>query len=201
LSLLTMMEFSKGSSGELRLEKRDPTFDNFDGIDFVLQTLVVDDRLITLYPAVVRPIVRPSVRSLSINPSICLSASPSICPFVSPPVRPSVSQSVRPSIHSRPSIALLFLPICMSVFLKIEASVCPSICSPVVLSVPPPSCRSVCPSAISQFFCLSNYLLFTHPSTCPSVETSQATLSVHLTVFKSNSEENRSYTTMKSNVV
>ena len=44
LSLFTMMELSRGSSGELRLQKRDKSFYEIDGIDFVLQTLVVDDR-------------------------------------------------------------------------------------------------------------------------------------------------------------
>ena len=39
-----MMELSRGSSGELRLQKRDKSFYEIDGIDFVLQTLVVDDR-------------------------------------------------------------------------------------------------------------------------------------------------------------
>ena len=39
-----MLEFSRGSSGELRLEKHEKSFDVIDGIDFVLQTLVVDDR-------------------------------------------------------------------------------------------------------------------------------------------------------------
>jgi len=193
LSLLTMMEFSKGSSGELRLEKRDPTFDNFDGIDFVLQTLVVDDRLITLYPAVVRPSVRPSDLCPSILPSVCplvllsvpLSARPSVCPSVSPSDHPSISVSLSVNCYV------------ISAHLYVSFPQNRSLC----LSVHLFTCRSVCPSAISQFFCLSNYLLFTHPSTCPSVETSQATLSVHLTVFKSNSEENRSYTTMKSNVV
>ena len=39
LSLITMMEFAKGSSGELRLGKENSN--NFDGIDFVLQVKLI----------------------------------------------------------------------------------------------------------------------------------------------------------------
>jgi hypothetical protein len=38
-----MLEFAKGSEGELRLGREQVT-DNFEGIDLVLQTLLVDDR-------------------------------------------------------------------------------------------------------------------------------------------------------------
>jgi len=39
LSLITMMEFAKGSSGELRLGKENSS--NLDGIDFVLQVKLI----------------------------------------------------------------------------------------------------------------------------------------------------------------
>ena len=38
-----MLEFAKGCEGELRLGRKHMT-DNFEGIDLVLQTLLVDDR-------------------------------------------------------------------------------------------------------------------------------------------------------------
>ena len=39
LSLITMMEFAKGSSGELRLGKENSS--NLDGIEFVLQVKLI----------------------------------------------------------------------------------------------------------------------------------------------------------------
>ncbi len=100
---------------------------------------------------------RPSVRQISIHQSFHLAVRQSFYLSLCQSARPSVRQSVRPTIHPSPlvcpSIAMLFLPICMSVFLKIEASVCPSVCSPVVLPVPPPSvnfsvCLTICYSPI-----------------------------------------------------